>query len=228
MRCHGAHLQRRQVALGQPELARLQQPAHDLAAARLGQVRARTRSRAAPRRRPADLRANPISSSRSSSVGSYPGRSATKALTTSPATGSGTPITPASATRRVLHQRALDLERADQVPGRLDDVVAAADEPEPAVGVAPGQVAGEVPAAGEGLAVAGLVVEVAAHHATASGVRRASSPSTPGSVTCSRLAVGVEHDLAERRRAAARSPRCRGPAGPSTRGGSRRRRSWRP
>ena len=35
--------------------------------------------------------------------------------------------------RRVLHQRALDLERPDQVPGRLDHVVGAADEPEVAV-----------------------------------------------------------------------------------------------
>ena len=43
---------------------------------------------------------------------------------------------------RVLHQRALDLERADQVAGRLDDVVGAADEPEVAVGVAARQVAG--------------------------------------------------------------------------------------
>ena len=60
--------------------------------------------------------------------------------------------------RRVLHQHALDLERADQVAGRLDDVVGAADEPEVAVGVAPRQVAGQVPAAGEALAVALLLV----------------------------------------------------------------------
>ena len=66
--------------------------------------------------------------------------------------------------RRVLHQRALDLERADQVAGRLDDVVAPPDEPEVAVGVAAGEVAGEVPAAGEALAVALLLVEVAAEH----------------------------------------------------------------
>ena len=34
---------------------------------------------------------------------------------------------------RVLHQRALDLERPDEVAGRLDDVVAPPDEPEVAV-----------------------------------------------------------------------------------------------
>ena len=38
--------------------------------------------------------------------------------------------------RGMLHQRALDLERADHVAGGLDDVVGAADEPEVAVGVA--------------------------------------------------------------------------------------------
>ena len=36
----------------------------------------------------------------------------------------------------VLHQRAFDLERADQMPGRLDHVVGAPDEPEVPVGIA--------------------------------------------------------------------------------------------
>ena len=46
-------------------------------------------------------------------------------------------MTPGLGHRRMLHQRALDLERADQVAGRLDHVVGAADEPEVAVGIAP-------------------------------------------------------------------------------------------
>ena len=53
--------------------------------------------------------------------------------------------------RRVLHQHALDLERSDEVAGGLDHVVGAADEPQPAVGVAAGDVTGEVPATGEAL-----------------------------------------------------------------------------
>ena len=48
--------------------------------------------------------------------------------------------------RRVLHQRALDLERADAVAGALDHVVGAAHEPVVAVLVAPGHVAGVVDA----------------------------------------------------------------------------------
>ena len=94
-----AHLQRRQVALGQPELAGLEQPAHDLAAARVRQVRGRRRSPSARPPRRAARRAKPSSSQaqRPRSARS-PGRSVTNALTTSPATGSGTPITPASTT----------------------------------------------------------------------------------------------------------------------------------
>ena len=40
--------------------------------------------------------------------------------------------------RGVLEERALDLERPDEVPGRFDDVVGAPDEPEVAVRVAAG------------------------------------------------------------------------------------------
>ncbi len=46
----------------------------------------------------------------------------------------------------VLDQRALDLERADEVAGRVDHVVGAADEPEVAVLVFARAVAGDVPA----------------------------------------------------------------------------------
>ena len=47
---------------------------------------------------PSRVRPNPMSSRRSCSFASCPGRTTTNALTTSPATGSGLPITPASAT----------------------------------------------------------------------------------------------------------------------------------
>ena len=56
--------------------------------------------------------------------------------------------------RRVLHHHALDLERTDEVAGGLDHVVGAADEPQPPVGVAAGDVSGEVPATGEARGVA--------------------------------------------------------------------------
>jgi hypothetical protein len=52
----------------------------------------------------------------------------------------------------MLHQRALDLEGADQVAGGLDDVVGAPDEPEVAVGIALGEIAGQIPFAGEAFA----------------------------------------------------------------------------
>ncbi len=48
--------------------------------------------------------------------------------------------------RRVLDQRALDLERPDEVARGVDHVVGAADEPEVAVRVLAGAVAGDVPA----------------------------------------------------------------------------------
>ena len=73
---------------------------------------------------------------------------------------------------RMLHQRALDLERPDQVPGGLDDVVGTADEPEVAVGVAPGEIAGQVPAVGKALAVALFLIEIAAEHRRPAGAQR--------------------------------------------------------
>ena len=48
--------------------------------------------------------------------------------------------------RRVLHQRAFHLERADEMAGALDDIVSAADEPVIALLVAHREVAGEIPA----------------------------------------------------------------------------------
>ena len=61
--------------------------------------------------------------------------------------------------RRVLHQRALHFERPDEVAGRLDDVVGATDEPVVAVGVAAREVAGQIPAADEALAVTLVLVQ---------------------------------------------------------------------
>ena len=49
--------------------------------------------------------------------------------------------------RRMFEQHALDLERADQMSGRLDHIVGTADEPVVAVAIAPGEVAGQVVAA---------------------------------------------------------------------------------
>src|SRR5207247_11260095 len=49
--------------------------------------------------------------------------------------------------RRVLEERALHLEGADAVAGRDDDVVGAPDEPEVAVLVTAGAIAGEIPLA---------------------------------------------------------------------------------
>ena len=120
-------LQRREVALGQPELARPQQPAHDLAAARLAAGRRRTSisfgATAAPSRRAARSR-----SARGAARRSARSRAAatTNALTTCAGDRIGLADHAGLGDRRVLHQRALDLERTDEVAGRLDDVVAAA------------------------------------------------------------------------------------------------------
>ena len=93
--------------------------------------------------------------------------------------------------RGMLHERALDLERADEMPGRLDDVVAAADEPEVAVGVAAGEVAAQVPAAAEALPVALRLAEVAAEHRRPA--RRAGA-SSPSSSALALLGDTVAHD----------------------------------
>jgi hypothetical protein len=74
--------------------------------------------------------------------------------------------------RRVLEQHALDLERSDEMAGGLDHVVAAPDEPVVALGVAPDEVAGEVPALGEAAPVALRLVQVAAEHRRPSGTER--------------------------------------------------------
>src|SRR5690606_1924347 len=64
----------------------------------------------------------------------------------------------------VLDQRALHLERAHQVTGRVDHVVCPADEPEVAFRVAARAVTGDVPAVAEPAVVALLVLPVLAEH----------------------------------------------------------------
>ena len=209
---------------GRPSSRALSRPAHDLAAVGVRQVAGRSDLPGAT--------AGPSRGGRSRAgrgggrrTARYPGRSVTNALTTSPATGSGTPITPASTTAGCSMSVALDLERADQVAGRLDDVVGAPDEPEPAVGVAADDVAGEVPAVGEARSVALVVVQVAAEHRRPPGAQR-------------ELAVDVgtrDLDAPGPSRTAARPslprrgprPRRPGAGGPSSRGRRPHRRGWR-
>ena len=76
-----------------------------------------------------------------------PGFSVTNAFTTSPDDWIGLADHAGLGDGGVLHERALDLERADEMAGRLDDVVTPADEPHVAVLVAPCEVAREVPPA---------------------------------------------------------------------------------
>ena len=52
---------------------------------------------------------------------------------------------PSLGDRRMLKQRALDLERPNHMAGGLDDVVCASDEPKVAIRVAPREVAGDIP-----------------------------------------------------------------------------------
>ena len=65
---------------------------------------------------------------------------------------------------RMLHEGALDLERTDEVTGRLDDVVGASDEPEVPVFIDTREIAGEIPVAREALCVALGLVDVRAEH----------------------------------------------------------------
>ncbi len=74
--------------------------------------------------------------------GTWPGFRIMNAFTRAPRMGSGLPITAGLGHRRVLGERALDLERTDPVVGGLDHVVRAADEPEASVHVAVRSVSG--------------------------------------------------------------------------------------
>ena len=126
---------------------------------------------------------------------------------------------------RVLHERALHLERADEVARGLDHVVGAADEPEVAVVVALREVAGQVPAVRRSTSVALLLVRGSRGTSTASRRRSASSPPRrrrarlmcPSGPTRPVLVAALQD----------RGRRCRAAAGPSSRAESHRWRSWR-
>ena len=64
----------------------------------------------------------------------------------------------------VLHEDRLDLERTDQMPGRLDDVITTPDKPEIAFLVAASQISADIPAGGEAGLVALGLPEVATEH----------------------------------------------------------------
>jgi hypothetical protein len=62
---------------------------------------------------------------------------------------------------RVLHQSALHFERPHRMSGSLDNVVDAADEPEVAVLVTFGWVAGDIPTTDEAFVVTFFIMQVA-------------------------------------------------------------------
>ena len=83
--------------------------------------------------------------------------------------------------RLVLDEHALELERADPVVGRLEDVVGAPDVGDVAVGVALGDVAGVVVAVAHHVGGALRIVEVADHQAERPARQvEAISPSSAG------------------------------------------------
>src|SRR3990167_866324 len=145
--------QRGQIALGQTELARLEQAAHALAPARLGQVVAEVAHLARRRRAQALARmAQRLAPQRFARLvtrlerpeGLHPLARHRVGNADDAGLGHG----------RMLHQGALHLEGPDQVAGRLDHVVGTADEPVVAIGVPAHQIAWEVPAVHEALALA--------------------------------------------------------------------------
>ena len=90
---------------------------------------------------------------------SRPSSSTTQASGRSPHFGSGTPITAASRDLRVGHQLVLQLDRGDPLAARLDEVLGAVDEADPAPLVHRRDVAGAQPAVvGEALAGPRVVV----------------------------------------------------------------------
>ena len=55
------------------------------------------------------------------------------------------------------------------MPGRFDDIIGPADEPEVAVGILLGEIAGEIPPAREAFAIALFFVQIAAKHRRPTG-----------------------------------------------------------
>ena len=73
-------------------------------------------------------------------------------MTTSPIIGSGYADDTGLGDRRMFHQRAFNFEWTNQMAGRFDHIVGATDEPEVTVAILLGEIAGQIPAAGETLA----------------------------------------------------------------------------
>ncbi len=160
---HAAPSMRGSVALGQPQFARLDQPAHDLARAGLGQVG--TKFDFARRHRHAQPLARvrqQVPAQRLVRLESLLERD--EGLDHLERHRIGHADHRRFGHCGMLHQHALDLERTDQVPRGLDHVVAAADEPEIAVGVTLHQVAAAIPAIDEATPVAFILTEIAAEH----------------------------------------------------------------
>ncbi len=121
---------------------------------------------------------------------SRPGRSTTNALTICPRSASGLPTTALSATAACSSSALSTSNGPDPVGGRQDHVVGAAGEPEVAVLVADGPVAGHVPVAAEDrarlvrlLPVAGEERRRTVHAARCRPPRRAGAPPRPSSIT---------------------------------------------
>ena len=170
-RAHASPSEHRGVALGQAELARLEQPAQDLAAARLRYLREELhllgRDGGAEARAPEAL---DLPQQRLALDAAGPQRD--ERLHDLAGHGVRHPDHRRLGDRRVLHQRALHLEGADQVSGRLDHVVRASHEPVVAVCVAAHEIARQVPACQEALAVALGLAEVGAKHRGPAGPQR--------------------------------------------------------
>ena len=94
----------------------------------------------------------------------------------------------------VLHEGRLDFEGTDQVPGRLDHVVASADEPEVAVLVPAGEVPAQVPAAERSRP--GSAPRRRDSRGTSTANRAAAPAPPPGRGRLDGGAVLVDHDLA--------------------------------
>ena len=119
---------------------------------------------------------------------------------------------------RVLHQDALHLEGADQVAGRLDHVIGAADEPEVAVAIPPREIAREIEAADEALPVARRLLPVAAEHGGPARAKGQLALHVGLLDDLHAIVADAPHDGRLARRAA---------AAPWTRGGCPWTRSWR-
>src|SRR6516165_4997565 len=156
-------LERRDVALGQSELARLEESPHDLSAPGLRktwlEIDFFRRDRGAKPAAREGEQLPPELGCRLSAV-----LQGDEGLHDFQGYGIWLANDPGLRHRGMLHENALDLEGADQVAGSLDDVVRATDEPEIAVAIASGEIAREVPAAHEALPVARLLAPVTAEH----------------------------------------------------------------